>query len=111
MILRKYLCFACAVLFIQSGYAKEQKPINLGETPWRFSKVVRQEMDLAKDARILCGTQAVPVINDGDMNTEWVANDAPEPSLLIDLHENKQTGKVKLSFKGNRVYFATVKWK
>ena len=109
MILRKYLCFACAVLFIQSGYAKEQKPINLGETPWRFSKVVRQEMDLAKDARILCGTQAVPVINDGDMNTEWVANDAPEPSLLIDLHENKQTGKVKLSFKGNRVYFATVK--
>ena len=27
MILRKYLCFACAVLFIQSGYAKEQKPI------------------------------------------------------------------------------------
>ena len=40
MILRKYLCFACAVLFIQSGYAKEQKPINLGETPWRFSKVV-----------------------------------------------------------------------
>lgn len=66
-------------------------------------------MDLAKDARILCGTQAVPVINDGDMNTEWVANDAPEPSLLIDLHENKQTGKVKLSFKGNRVYFATVK--
>ena len=44
MILRKYLCFACAVLFIQSGYAKEQKPINLGETPWRFSKVVRQEM-------------------------------------------------------------------
>ena len=109
MILRKYLCFACAVLFIQSGYAKEQKPINLGETPWRFSKVVRQEMDLAKDARILCGTQAVPVINDGDMNTEWVANDAPEPSLLIDLHENKQAGKVKLSFKGNRVYFATVK--
>ena len=109
MILRKYLCFACAVLFIQSGYAKEQKPINLGETPWRFSKVVRQEMDLAKDARILCGTQAVPVINDGDMNTEWVVNDAPEPSLLIDLHENKQTGKVKLSFKGNRVYFATVK--
>lgn len=78
MILRKYLCFACAVLFIQSGYAKEQKPINLGETPWRFSKVVRQEMDLAKDARILCGTQAVPVINDGDMNTEWVANDAPD---------------------------------
>ena len=51
MILRKYLCFACAVLFIQSGYAKEQKPINLGETPWRFSKVVRQEMDLAKDVR------------------------------------------------------------
>ena len=74
MILRKYLCFACAVLFIQSGYAKERKPINLGETPWRFSKVVRQEMDLAKDARILCGTQAVPVINDGDMNTEWVAS-------------------------------------
>ncbi|MCS3282573.1 discoidin domain-containing protein [Bacteroides salyersiae] len=109
MILRKYLCFACAVLFIQSGYAKEQKPINLGETPRRFSKVVRQEMDLAKDARILCGTQAVPVINDGDMNTEWVANDAPGPSLLIDLHENKQAGKVKLSFKGNRVYFATVK--
>lgn len=107
MILRKYLCFACAVLFIQSGYAKEQKPINLGETPWRFSKVVRQENGFAKDARILCGTQAVPVINDGDMNTEWVANDAPEPSLLIDLHENKQAGKVKLSFKGNRVYFAT----
>lgn len=93
MILRKYLCFACAVLFIQSGYAKEQKPINLGETPWRFSKVVRQEMDLAKDARILCGTQAVPVINDGDMNTEWVANDAPGPSLLIDLHENNRREK------------------
>lgn len=108
-MIKKYLLLTCISLSVLNGYAKDRQPVNLGETPWKFSKVVRQEMNLAKDARILCGSQAVPAINDGDMNTEWIVGDAQEKSLFVDLLENKQSGKVKLMFKGDRVRAAAVR--
>ena len=64
---KKHLFLAYIALFVQLyGYAKDQRPINLGETPWRFSKVIQQETNLAKDANILYESQKVPEINDGN---------------------------------------------
>ena len=64
---KKYLLLACVALFSQLHiYSKEQQSINLGDTPWKFSKVIRQETNLAKDASILYGLQKVSEINDDD---------------------------------------------
>lgn len=108
-MIKKYLLSICISLSLSNGYAKEQQPVNLGETPWKFTKVVRQEMDFAKDARVMCGTQTVSVVNDGDMNTAWVADKANDKTLVVDLHENKQRGKVKLIFKGDEIRSAAVR--
>ena len=72
---KKYLLLACVTLFSQLHiYSKEQQSINLGDTPWKFSKVIRQETNLAKDASILYGLQKVSEINDDDIHTEWRAD-------------------------------------
>ena len=108
---KKHLFLAYIALFVQLyGYAKDQRPINLGETPWRFSKVIQQETNLAKDANILYESQKVPEINDGDIHTEWKTDHySPEKYLFIDLHEKKQLKNIKLIFKGEQTRFATVK--
>ena len=107
---KKYLLLACVTLFSQLHiYSKEQQSINLGDTPWKFSKVIRQETNLAKDASILYGLQKVSEINDDDIHTEWRADYSSEKHLFIDLHEKKQLKNFKLIFKGDQTRFATVK--
>ena len=45
------MLWLCLWTFADSGQAKSVSTrINLGETPWKFTKVVRQEINLAKDA-------------------------------------------------------------
>lgn len=108
-MIKKYLLSICISLSLLNGYAKEQQPVNLGETPWKFTKVLRQETNLVKDARILCGSQTVLALNDGDINTEWTAGKEQDKTLFVDLHENKQRGEVKLSFKGGAIHAAAVR--
>lgn len=108
-MIKKHLLSICISLSLLNGYAKEHQPVNLGETPWKFTKVLRQETNLAKDARILCGSQTVLALNDGDINTEWTAGKEHDKTLFVDLHENKQRGKVKLVFKEGGVRAAAVR--
>ena len=68
---KKYLLLACVTLFSQLHiYSKEQQSINLGDTPWKFSKVIRQETNLAKDANILYGLQKVSEIPEFGISLE-----------------------------------------
>lgn len=61
---KKHLFFYfIPLLFVTKGYATNaQQPINLGETPWKFTKIIHKEINLAKDAQILYGTQVMSVI-------------------------------------------------
>ncbi len=49
-----------------------------GETPWKFTKVVRQEINLAKDAQVCFDGKAVSVVHDGDVHSEWKPVNAQE---------------------------------
>lgn len=109
-MVKKCLLLACSLLCIQqNGYAKDQQSINLGETPWRFSKVVQQEKNLAKEADILYESQKTVEINDDDIHTEWKTAHASKEPIFIDLHEKRELKNVKLIFKGEQTRFATVR--
>ena len=71
-MMKKHFFFYFIPLFFGiDGFAANTKQvINLGETPWKFTKIILKETNLAKDATILYGTQAVAAVNDGDINTE-----------------------------------------
>lgn len=109
-MINKYILLICMALFtLPYGFAKDQQPVNLGETPWKFSKVIRQETNLAKEATILYESQQISEINDNNIHTEWKVENASQKDLFIDLLGKKQLENVKLTFKGDQIRFATVK--
>ena len=73
------MLWLCLWTFAGSGQAKSVSTrINLGETPWKFTKVVRQEINLAKDAQVCFDGKAVSVVHDGDVHSEWKPVNAQE---------------------------------
>ena len=59
----------CLLAFASGGQAKSVSTrINLGDTPWKFTKVVRQEINLAKDAQVCLDGKSVTVVHDGDIH-------------------------------------------
>ncbi len=84
--------------------------INLGETPWKFTKVVRQEINLAKDAQVFldgkrrfCGSRRRRPL-------EWKPANAPEGGIwTVDLGKAVRLSSVKLWFDADRTRFAEVK--
>ena len=107
---KKHLFFYfIPLLFVTKGYATNaQQPINLGETPWKFTKIIHKEINLAKDAQILYGTQVMSVINDGDINTEWKTEGTPDANWMVDLRDVEQLDKVKFVFKGDGTQFVNI---
>lgn len=84
--------------------------INLGETPWKFTKVVRQEINLAKDAQVFLDGKAVSVVHDGDVHSEWKPVNAQEGGFwTVDLGKAVRLSSVKLWFDTDRTRFAEVK--
>lgn len=77
------MLWLCLWTFAGSGQAKSVSTrINLGETPWKFTKVVRQEINLAKDAQVFLDGKAVSVVHDGDVHSEWKSANAPGRRFL-----------------------------
>ena len=110
-MMKKHFFFYFIPLFFGiDGFAANTKQvINLGETPWKFTKIILKETNLAKDATILYGTQAVAAVNDGDINTEWKAEGKPDANWMVDLGEARQLDRVKLVFKGDGIQFVNIR--
>ena len=101
----------CLLAFASGGQAKSVSTrINLGDTPWKFTKVVRQEINLAKDAQVCLDGKSVPVVHDGDIHSDWKLGDAPEGGIWsVDLGKSVSLSSVKLWFDTDRTRFAEVK--
>ncbi len=109
-MLKQYLlCISAFLLVLQTGCKEEQQPVNLGETPWKFTKVTQQKDNLAKEADVFYESHKIAEINDGDINTEWKIESVKGTELLIDLHEEKPVEEIQLIFKGDQIRFATSK--
>ena len=105
------MLWLCLWTFAGSGQAKSVSTrINLGETPWKFTKVVRQEINLAKDAQVFLDGKAVSVVHDGDVHSEWKPVNAQEGGFwTVDLGKAVRLSSVKLWFDTDRTRFAEVK--
>lgn len=105
------MLWLCLWTFAGSGQAKSVSTrINLGETPWKFTKVVRQEINLAKDAQVCFDGKAVSVVHDGDVHSEWKPVNAQEGGFwTVDLGKAVRLSSVKLWFDTDRTRFAEVK--
>lgn len=97
------------LVLLLSSCTQDQQPVNLGNSPWKFTKVIPQETNLANTADIFYASEKLPQINDGQVGTEWRTDDTQPKELMIDLHEPKTFDNVKLIFKGGEVRFATVR--
>lgn len=111
MIKKVWLLSMALCLLIQGGYAKKtENCINLGNTPWKFTKVIRQDKNLAEETGVSYGTQKIPVVSDGNIKTEWKA-DGKEPvgEWTVDLQKQQPVDVVKLWFGNDKTRFAAAK--
>lgn len=83
-----------------------QEMIDMGDTPWRFSKIVRTDANLAPKSLVSVGPRSVSELTDGDKTRDW-APDAAVP-LTIDLHDPCRLASVTLHYAGDAVTSASV---
>ncbi|MBO7608586.1 MAG: DUF4982 domain-containing protein [Muribaculaceae bacterium] len=80
--------------------------VNLGNTPWRFTKVVKPESNLATGLDVMCGSHRINEVNDGKNDTRWTVD--ANKTLEIDLLSVKHLSSVELQFSGDSVHMASL---
>ena len=80
--------------------------VNLGNTPWRFTKVVKPESNLATGLDVMCANHCVAEVNDGKIDTRWTAD--ADKTLDVDLLSVKQISSIELQFSGDSVHLANL---
>ncbi|MBQ9217209.1 MAG: DUF4982 domain-containing protein [Muribaculaceae bacterium] len=83
-----------ALLFSLIALAMNAQVINLGNTPWRFTKVINRQANMATGLDVRRATGRVAEVNDGRLDTRA---DATEPLTLDLLHDAELDG-VELVF-------------
>lgn len=78
--------------------------INLGDTPWRFTRVITEASSLGSGLDVRCGTRRVTEVNDNKLDTRHVGND----TLLLDLLKVSSATSIELVFAGDSVRQASV---
>ncbi len=73
--------------------------INLGNRPWRFTRVVTASSSLATGLDVRCGDRRVAEANDGRLDTRHTSD---EP-LELDLLKSQQASGIELVFGGDSV--------
>ncbi|MCH5238850.1 MAG: DUF4982 domain-containing protein [Muribaculaceae bacterium] len=74
---------------------------NLGNTPWKFSKIVKNDNNLATKALVCVGPKPVEKITDGDFKTSYFAD--KENKLTIIFPEIKDISSLTLHFSGDSI--------
>ena len=80
--------------------------VDLGNTPWRFTKAVRPESNLALGLDALCNGRRVAELNDSRLQTTWTPSN--DGTIDIDLLAGKTLSSIELQFPGDSVDAARV---
>ncbi len=83
-----------------------QSVTDIGSSPWRFSKIVRNDGNLAPKSLISVGPRSVSELSDGDVTRNREA-DMRQP-LAIDLHDPYMLSSITLHYAGDAVSYASV---
>ena len=104
--MRKIYQIFFMLLFVSFiGQMRAQQTVNIGETPWKFSKVIRQESNLVSGLTVLSGTDVVSGINDGKFDT-GAGKPLVGKNYFVDLLEKKPIEKIKTSaVRSKKLYF------
>lgn len=103
--MRKFYQMFFILLFVPFvEQVKAQQTVNIGETPWKFSKVIRQESNLVSGLTVLSGTDVVSGINDGKFDT-GAGKPLVGKNYFVDLLEKKPIERIKLVFNGDSVRY------
>ena len=103
--MRKIYQIFFMLLFVSFiGQMRAQQTVNIGETPWKFSKVIRQESNLVSGLTVLSGTDVVSGINDGKFDT-GAGKPLVGKNYFVDLLEKKPIERIKLVFNGDSVRY------
>ena len=73
--------------------------INLGDTPWRFTRVITETSSLGSGLDVRCGKRRVAEANDQKLETRHTGSD----TLLLDLLKISNASSVELLFAGDSV--------
>lgn len=73
--------------------------INLGDTPWRFTRVITETSSLGSGLDVRCGTRRVAEANDQKLETRHTGSD----TLLLDLLKISNASSVELLFASDSV--------
>ena len=74
--------------------------VNLGNTPWRFTRVVKQESNLAAGLDVMSEGRRIKEVNDGNPRTQW---NVKGHVLEVDLLAIKHINSIELQFSGDSV--------
>lgn len=78
--------------------------VNLGDTPWRFTRVVRSQSNLAAGLDVMSAGGRVAEVNDGKAGTLW----RNSQQLEVDLLSVKRLSSVELQYAGDSVAMVRV---
>ena len=81
-----------------------EKAINLGETPWRFTRVITESSSLGSGLDVRCGSRRVIEVNDNKLDTRHIGKD----TLVLDLLKESRASSIELLFAGDSVRKASV---
>jgi len=84
--------------------------INLGETPWRFSKVVAELTNLALESTITYQQEQIVELTDGNIETYWsVPFDNTAASLNVNMNAQKEISSIRLMFTNEEINYLNYK--
>lgn len=91
------ICMSVTVFGQQTPAVREK--INLGNTPWKFSKVAYRPLDITPSSVITFQDEKVAGLSDDRQNTTWEASPGQPASLVIDMGslQNIQSVRIQLA--------------
>ncbi len=81
-----------------------EKAINLGDTPWKFTRVITESASLGSGLDVRCGSRRVIEVNDNKLDTRHTGKD----TLVLDLLKVSRASSIELLFAGDSVRKASV---
>jgi hypothetical protein len=84
--------------------------INLGETPWRFSKVVAELTNLALESTITYQQEQIVELTDGNIETYWsVPFDNTAATLNVNMNAQQEISSIRLMFTNEEINYLNYK--